>query len=151
MRHSERRYGPECFTRTPEVQALLTPYEQDPGTIDTADPDWGGVIRFDGLPWHKADQLLKLLPEEHGRNRQNAAPTFEQFVQLGREFPSIRFHGYRVPTHREDERITLEGYLYPVGRQAEVLFQHVCELVGEPDCYDEELFDGERMKRTWWD
>jgi hypothetical protein len=146
-----RRYGSEGFTRTPEVRALLTPYEKDEDAADTEDPDWGGVIHIEGLPWHEAEQLLKLLPEANGRDRQNAAPTFAQFVELGREFPSIRFHGYRVPAHRSDERITIEGYLYPVGPQADVLFQRVCELAGEPDCHYERQFAGKQMMCTWWD
>jgi hypothetical protein len=146
----EMRYGPAGFTRTPEVRALLAPYEKTT-TADEEDPDWGGVIYFDGLPWREADQLLKLLPEQNGRDRQNISPSFEQFVRLGREFPEIRFHGYRVPAHRSDERITIEGYLYPQGRQAEGLYQRVCEIASEPDAYERATFAGEPMMSAWWD
>lgn len=150
MENELLRDGPKGFTQTREVRALLTPYEKDPGVADTEDPYWGGVIRFEGLPWSNAEQLLKLLPEVSGHDRQNASPTFAQFVDLGREFPEIQFNGYRVPAHRSDERITIEGYCHPAGPEAEALLQRVCELASEPDCYDRQLA-GKRMSCAWWD
>jgi len=114
MENGELRYGLAGFTQTPELRALLAPYEKCVEPTD--DPDWGGVIYFDGLPWHEADRLLKLLSEANGRDLQNVAPSFEQFYRLGQEFPEIRFRDYRVPAHSSDERITIEGYLYPQAR-----------------------------------
>jgi hypothetical protein len=146
----EVRYGPAGFTKAPDVRALLAPYEKT-STADEEDPEWGGVIYFDGLPWPEADQLLRLLPEGNRKNRQNIAPSFEQFIQLGREFPEIQFHGYRVPAYRSDERITIEGYLYPQGPRADTLYQRVCEIANEPDTHERTRFAGTSMMCTWWD
>jgi hypothetical protein len=46
-------------------------------------------------------------------DQQNDAPTFEEFVALGKQYPEMTFMGYRVGTEREDERITITGFNHP--------------------------------------
>lgn len=149
MGEIEYLYGRAGFTDASEVRALLDPYEEAEAADETGElPD---LIHFYGLPWREAERLLKLLPEQHARNRQNVAPSFEQFIDLGREFPEIHFHGYRITAVRWDERITIEGYLYPDGPKADALHQRVREIAGEPDEYDRARCDGKLMVRAWWD
>jgi hypothetical protein len=134
MEKGDRRYGPVGFTTTSEVRAILAPDDLSLGGFH--DYDTEDLFRFNGLPWREARELLKLLPEQNARDHQNAAPTFEQFVDLGREFPEIRFHGYRIDPSRGDERITIEGFLHPLGERAEALYRRVCEIAAEPDTFE---------------
>lgn len=72
-----------------------------------------------------------------------------RFVDLGRDFPEIRFYGYRIAPSRDDERITIEGFLYPSGEEAEELCQRVGEIASLPDVWGREEFEG--MMSAWWD
>jgi hypothetical protein len=146
-----RPFGPEGFTCDPAVQDLMAPYE--PADMHGhPNEGLGGLIYFDLLPADVAERLLALLPEANTRERHENAPSFKQFVQLGREFPGIRFYGYRIDARRDDERIMITGYYVPVGERADQVYRRARKYArARPDEYHEIEVNGERLMYAWWD
>src|SRR5688500_5332723 len=79
-----RPFGPEGFTTLPKVRSLLSPYEPAVGSSGQPSHGRDGLVCIDLLPASTAEQLLQLLPKANVRVRHESAPSFEQFVQLGR-------------------------------------------------------------------
>jgi hypothetical protein len=92
---------------------------------------------------------MELLPEWQMEIDQNASPTIRQQLRLGRRYPGIRYHGYRVPPDREDERISFEGFRLPKAEvpqpEAERLYTSL-----KPDLELSEIDDGDYWY-FWWD
>ena len=131
--------GEKGFTTSPEIKELLGKYER--GAL-------GGIARFDAIPASEAETLLQLLPESQREEKQNDAPSFATFVEWGKEFGKVWFHGYRVLPERSDERISIEGFYAP-RHIAQELIQR-CRY--KPDEYREikHVTLGTVM-RAWWD
>lgn len=141
---ANRYYGPEGFTKTPEVRAIIGPWiDKHPEGWDSVD-----VVRF-YLPAPSLVKLADLLPREHGHHRQNDAPSFGQFVAIANLYPSLTFECYRVDgTHRYDERITVEGFVAP----DEDTFDAVCDLIAHSMAGSWPPDEHERFAlRCWWD
>jgi hypothetical protein len=147
-----RPFGHEGFTMDPVVRTLMAPYEPAVDMNGHPNDGRGGLIYFELLPADVAERLLALLPKTNTRERHEDAPSFEHFVQLGKEFLEVRFHGYRIDAHREDERIMITGYYYPAGEQADQVYRRARKLArAKPDDYYEIEVDGERLMYAWWD
>jgi hypothetical protein len=144
-------YGqPRGFTRTPEIRAILDPYEERDRDGELKVPEDGDIVAWEGLTVDGAIRLAELLPEWHSRQCQNMSPSVREMIQLGRDHPGTRFHGYRVPPEREDERISFEGFLLPVRG---VPLNHITDLAEQlkPDEFCSWSCDGEPCYRFWWD
>jgi hypothetical protein len=149
---SERPFGPAGFTTIPEVRALLAPYE--PAAMSDGRPNdgRGGHFYIDLLPASNAEQLLQLLPKANVRDRHEGAPSFAQFVELGRRFPEVRFYGYRITPDRNDERITITGYYAPAGKSADQVHRQARRFAhSQPDEYHPVEIEGEALMFAWWD
>lgn len=137
----KRMYGRKGFTEKPEVRAILAQYEEGQHSS-------GGLVFYDAVPAQVAQKLLALLPKKQANDRQNDAPSFSQFVNMGVEHIRVFFHGYRVLPSREDERITVEGFYAPVAVAELMLSQ--CEH--KPDEYGEIKHPKlGTVMRAWWD
>ena len=157
MDFETRIYGPEGFTRTPEVRAILDQYED-------AGQAFGGMVRFRGVPVAEAARLLRLLPPAQQDDAQNFAPSFKELVTLLAEVPGATLHGYRITPERSDERITAEGFEMPVAgpgdprieRMVERLRQRVvvgigADLTGNVTLPDEMGLTSQGTFWAWWD
>ena len=135
------------FTRRPEIRAILDRCEEwvDPG-------DEGTEVEFaewSGLTLDDAIRVMELLPEWEMEMRQNQSPSIREMIRLGRTYPGITFHGYRIGPAREDERISFEGFTLPKDsvshREAERLAEEL-----RPDLDPDDLDQGDRWY-FWWD
>lgn len=135
----DRLYKPKGFTEHPQVKEALEPYVKE----------WNNDITyFTGLPAGKAADLMKLLPEEQGKDQQNDGPNFKTLVELGLEFGKMWFNGYVVHSKRDDERVTLEGFYCDNAIADEVgkRFKVAPNERGKVD-----FADLGKVTRFWWD
>jgi hypothetical protein len=129
------------FTETPEVREIMSKYQTDKA--------YGGIVTFEGLTVNDAARLLELLPEFQKEDKQNDSPSFEEFVELGKDYPSMTFHGYRVTSERSDERITIEGFCCPT---KDVTKKDLGFFAGmHSDEYDVLGEGDQEYVRLWWD
>src|SRR5574340_423244 len=66
---------------------------------------FGGVTHFVGLSLEKLEELIKgnfLRLDE----KQNSAPTIQQFYEFMKRYPQIKAHGYAVDKQRGDYRVS---------------------------------------------
>lgn len=138
----EQMFGPKGFTETEEVRSILEPHGH--GMYDTE------YQRF-YLPAPALVAVARYLPAKHAENAQNNAPTFGDFVALAQLFPALTFECYRIGSTRNDERLTVEGFVGP-----DHIFRDACEVLARhrPDCWppDEYQREGHRvLGRCWWD
>ena len=80
---------------------LLAPYFVDKNYL-------GGVRAFWGLDVLTAHKLLQEGFADP-KDRQNMAPSFNEFLMFMVENPSYKAHGYTVHKDRGDYRVTIEG------------------------------------------
>lgn len=139
------RYGPKGFTQRDEIREIMEPLLEP--------QEWGGIISFSGLTVEDGRKLLELLPAANRECRQNAAPSFAEFVlDIGDLFPDAVFFGYQVIPQREDERITIEGVLVPMAFPSRKVLDAVWQFAeGEPDEFDPWEHEGKDCWRLWWD
>lgn len=130
-----RLYEPKGFTESEEIMELLSPY------LFRMRP----IGMFHGMPVGMSRKLLGILPEEHGKDRQNDSPTFAEFVSLAEQFDGT-LDGYVIWSNRDDERITVDTLIVPREKGAVVAAWFVTHNY-EPD-EDEERGD---FRRFWWD
>ncbi len=73
----------------------------------------GGTVHYDNLPL----QVLQQLFDEgfiDRKEKQNDAPTTEEFLMFLQRWPVLRVHGYFVVGDRSDYRISIEGAMTEV-------------------------------------
>ncbi len=144
MDEMERRlYGPKGFTQRPEVWEILLPYLTDERYI-------GGIIPFEMLPAHDLVLLADLLPPGNLDDRQNASPTFAEFVEFAKMFPDLLFHGYIVSPERIDERITITGFYAPPDTAKKILTLLLAENRPDEVCAVSDPKYGDLIW-VWWD
>ncbi|MFQ5858122.1 MAG: hypothetical protein ACE5LU_21165 [Anaerolineae bacterium] len=139
------RYGPKGYTQRDEIREIMEPL--------LVSKEWGGIISFSGLTVEDGRKLLEFLPPANRECRQNAAPSFAEFVlDIGDRFPDAIFFGYQVVPEREDERITIEGVLIPMVTSESRVLNVVRQFAeGDPDEFDPWEHEGEDCWRLWWD
>jgi hypothetical protein len=106
----------------------------------------GGIARFISLTVEKLEELIK-------RNflnlddKQNEAPTIQEFYELMKKYPCVKAHGYAVDKERSDYRISIEG-LHHVGndisKELQLDFMKLCRKADDLTCTDKKLY-------SWWD
>jgi hypothetical protein len=109
---SPRETLADCWTRLAQGRPSWTL-----DLLDVVEPyvlgrpaDGRDVVRYRGLPWTAAAQLLQRVPPARLADRQNAAPSLASVLVAAVGHPhEVEVHGYLVPPSREDERITAEG------------------------------------------
>ena len=91
-------------------------------------------------------QIATVLPPENLEDRQNWAPPLKAFVQLASEVPDTYYEIYVVTEERHDERVTVEGVIFPLNAKETV--REI--LLAEGDEPDDEQVRGVAV-RWWWD
>lgn len=143
------------YTDDPRVIAILTKYVDVSSwrNTDVARELQQDLYHYTGMSGEDLQQLALLLQElkpDNLQDQQNCAPTFEEFVALSRQYPSLTFHGYVVTKVRSDERITIEGYEGGVAyNNAAALYDMHGDSVG--DWSEEDEGDGSVYVYAWWD
>lgn len=144
--HEWGGYGPEGFTRTSEVRAILDGLEPDflsPGVPN----GMGGAVYFSGLSVAEAKRLLDLLPPAQADDALETSPTFREMVELGERLPSIRFIGYRTKPGY-GERITIEGFYLSQEDATPEVVAAVKEY--EPDEMECGIYEGQKIVLAKW-
>ena len=92
----------------------------------------GGVRRFDYMPVHVLEKLVK---EKFVclKDRQNDAPTVRRFLEFMRKFPAYRAHGYAVELARPDYRVSITGLVNENGYDAANDYDEFCRLFRKAD------------------
>jgi hypothetical protein len=105
----------------------------------------GGVRHYENLDigklrWLKMKKFLK--PEE----KQNYAPTIDEFMKFMGKYPKVKAHGYVVSLNRSDYRISIEGLMFTgiISHQLQKDFVELCRQADEFRMEDCHLF-------AWWD
>jgi hypothetical protein len=134
------------FTETPEIKAIMELLYEKSDYFKPGD----NYRPWEGMTVEQAEKLLTLLPGFQKKDKQNDAPTFEEFVELGKKFPGMWFHGYHITSAREDERITIEGFYMPWDLLDK---EGVAALAGlrADEFTTTWKFKGRRVVRAWWD
>lgn len=141
-------YGPEGFTCTPPIRAILDPLEPD--FIDSGVPNGlGKVFYFFGLKPRDARRMLGLLPPGQAFDSLESSPTFQALVEFGERFPQVRFVGYRIPPG-EGECITLEGFFVDEADVTPELRAAIDNFEHPPDEVRWESRDSKRILLVKW-
>lgn len=112
--------------------------------------DWsdtmGGIKPFEQLTLGELERLVKegLINLE---DKQNDAPSVEEFLDFMRKHDVASAHGYVVENEREDRRVSIEGLM--IARQYVTceLFRDFVELCRFAD----EFNDDDNGLYSWWD
>jgi len=92
-------------------------------------------------------EISKIIPSKNLKtDKQNDGPYLYRFVELAKKIPRTRFDGYVIDKSRDDERVTIDGVIFPEDDITEVKRTLVCRK--HPDENDPESFG---MRRWWWD
>lgn len=93
-------------------------------------------------------EISKIIPSKNLKtDKQNDGPYFYRFVELAKKIPRTRFIGYVIDKSRDDERVTIDGIIFPEDEYiTEVKHTLVCKK--RPDEDGPEPFG---MRRWWWD
>ena len=104
------------------------------------------------VSWERLKGLLRYVPARNMLDRQNYAPTFLDFAEAASRVPGSYLEVYVVTKEREDERVTVEGILMPVGAEAgEVADELIKKAIEPPDEIDFFELKGREYVRLWWD
>lgn len=78
-------------------------------------------------------KISKLVPKENLENRQNYSPMFRDFVEFAKKVKDAKFRIYVVTKDRSDERVTVDGVMFPqkyLALAREILLENA---LGAPD------------------
>lgn len=102
-------YSKQGWTDDWEIREAFRGYF-DPLPIEMKAADRAIFRRFSDLPFPRIRRLSLVLPPENRADRQNAAPTCNDFIGAARTFPAqITLGGYLVGSERHDERVTFDS------------------------------------------
>ncbi len=76
----------------------------------------GGALSFRDVPF---DVMKKLFCFDFidPRDTQNNSPTNREFIDFGKKFPFVKYHGYVISAEREDYRLSIEGVNFVVSKK----------------------------------
>ena len=111
----------------------------------------GAIIRstrVEYIPVHylKAEDLLAILeiiPPENLEDNQNGGPTLRCMEEIAKACPEAVFGGYIIDGSRDDERLSLDGFIVPEVFSIDTFL----EKYRTPD--EDDVEGGKR--RLWWD
>lgn len=107
----------------------------------------GGTKSFKGATLEVLEKLLAAgLIELEGA--QNSSPTVAEFMEVMREHPSLRAHGYIVSEERSDARTSIEGLEGYVSYKD---FPSVQASLGHADEFNIEDDGAGYQVYAWWD
>ena len=133
-----RRVAVQGYCHTPYIRSLWEPY---------AEPcERGGIRHFEGMPASVLSELMANLPPALLEQTQNDSPSMREFVEFGRRYDDVTFHGYVVEARREDERVSVEGFSAPLSLYDEMERQDLVRMskADQFGNYRGRLF-------AWWD
>ncbi len=84
---------------------------------------WGGIKRYMDLD---VGTLEKLIEKGYADvdEKQNEAPCIGGFLELMKQYPTLKAHGYWVTRERDDSRISIEGVEGKCPSDIAMLFKH---------------------------
>lgn len=124
------------FTR--DLITVLKPY---------LDYDGGNYLHYSDVPAKLILKISKKIPKENLEERQNASPSFKDFVEIAKKYPYVRFECYIITDERDDERISIEGIYIP---QNDIkVIKEIKKRQLSP--VDENRYIGRGVRRLWWD
>lgn len=113
----------EQFDERDEIMSRFESYTKDLG--------WrGGVRYYKDLDYKTLETLIEkgyADPDE----KQNAAPCIGGFLELMKQYPSLKAHGYWVERERGDSRISIEGVEGVCPPEIAKLFKHADDCIYE--------------------
>jgi hypothetical protein len=138
-----RLYPPAGWTQTPEMAALLAPYESHRSR---------GVVILTFMPQEVIEQITRDCPFPSHRERRTAtSPTMQELRALGAQYPGMLFNGFRVVPERLDERIVLDAVYLPrfgISLNAEKVGLLVHRL--KPDDFEATTHETRKYFRFGW-
>jgi len=90
--------------------------------------------------------ISRMIPEDNFHDRQNNAPSFNDFLQSATLCGKCLYDIYIVPSSRIDERVTIDGAWIPANR-GDVLAFLINKALEKP----EEMYHTRGYIRVWWD
>jgi len=138
---------------------ILAPYLDRTPKNDNYD-----LMGFEGLPLNVLKDLIdnKFAFEDE---RQNSSPSIGDFIEMMKEYPILKAHGYIISPRRDDYRLSLEG-LHILNKDLNVApsvhfmanteikipsNEWLRENLGSADEFNIYEDDALEYMRSWWD
>lgn len=130
----KRMYGRKGFT------------EKIKRTIKSKPISEGGGVSSYVVSSSDLIKISKMVPSENLKDRQNNAPTFRDFVSFAKSCPNALFEIYIVDKNRPDERVSVDGVIFPKKCRVKASFL-LEKALARPDDIEKD----EKSIRWWWD
>lgn len=106
----------------------------------------GGVASFVSLTVEKLEELIKgnFLNLD---DKQNEAPSIQEFYDFMKKYPCVKAHGYAVVKGRSDYRVSIEGLHHAgndISKDLQLDFMKLCRTADNLTCTEKKLY-------SWWD
>lgn len=105
-----------------------------------------GTARFSGLTIETLEELIKN-NFVNLDDKQNEAPTIQEFYEFMKKYPCVKAHGYAVDRGRSDYRVSIEGLDHAgndISKELQLDFIKLCRKADELTCTEKRLY-------SWWD
>jgi hypothetical protein len=142
------RKGRHVDTEHPEIAAILKRREIEFGFPSAPGNPFKDYRHYQNMTLDELKKIVELWPDE-AQEQQNDAPSIEEFIALGEEFPGMTFHGYSIHPPREDTRVSVEGFDFTGTPEQAVAL--VNKLHAEYSVEELEISPDGRSVHTWWD
>ena len=106
----------------------------------------GGIARFVSLDLERLEGLIKN-DFVNLDDKQNEAPSIQEFYEFMKKYPCVKAHGYAVDKNRSDYRISVEGLHHTgndISKELQLDFMKLCRKADELICTEKKLY-------SWWD
>jgi len=146
-RFVEATGGPLVDTEHPEIAAILKRRKVEDGFPANA-MGFRDYRHYQGMTLDELKKIVDLWPDE-AQEQQNDAPSIEEFIALGEEFPGMTYHGYSIHPPREDTRVSVEGFDFRGTREQVVALSN--KLHSEFSVEEAQVSEDGLELHTWCD
>ena len=100
------------------------------------------------VSWERFKEILRHVPATNLLDRQNDSPPFIDFVEAAASVPGSYLSVHVVGKSRNDERVTIDGIILPVGKDSGDVVQHLLRSAVEAP--DDVMFIEDKGRQYVW-